>query len=53
MMNMNDGLYIGVDGCRDGWIACVLNHGELRFERFDNKLTETEYTGSDYTLIPG
>ena len=36
MMNMNDGLYIGVDGCRGGWIACVLNHGEFRFERFDS-----------------
>ena len=36
MMNMNDGLYIGVDGCRGGWISCVLDHGEIRFERFDS-----------------
>ena len=35
-MNLNDGLYIGVDGCRGGWITCVLDHGELRFERFDS-----------------
>ena len=34
-MNLNDGLYLGADGCRGGWIACVLDHGELRFERFD------------------
>ena len=34
-MNIDDGLYIGVDGCRGGWISCVLDHGELRFERFD------------------
>ena len=25
-----DGLYIGVDGCRAGWTAAVLDHGELR-----------------------
>ena len=36
MMNLNDGLYIGVDGCRGGWITCVLDHGELRLERFDS-----------------
>ena len=35
-MNLNDGLYIGVDGCRGGWITCVIDHGELRFERFDS-----------------
>ena len=29
-----DGLYIGVDGCRGGWIAAVLDHGDLRLERF-------------------
>ena len=31
-----DGLYIGVDGCRGGWIAAVLDHGELRLERYDS-----------------
>ena len=35
-MNLNDGLYIGLDGCRGGWITCVLDHGELQFERFDS-----------------
>lgn len=32
---MQDGLYIGVDGCRNGWIAAVLQGGDLRIERFD------------------
>ena len=36
MVNMKDGLYLGVDGCKGGWIACVLDHGELRLERFDS-----------------
>lgn len=27
-----DGLYIGVDGCRAGWAVAVLDHGELRLE---------------------
>ena len=31
-----DGLYIGVDGCRGGWIAAVLDHGEFRLERYDS-----------------
>ena len=31
-----DGLYIGVDGCRGGWIAAVLDQGELRLERYDS-----------------
>ncbi len=34
MLSINDGLYLGVDGCRGGWIACILDHGELRLERF-------------------
>lgn len=28
-----DGFYIGVDGCKGGWIAAVLDHGSLRIER--------------------
>jgi predicted RNase H-like nuclease len=36
MISMNDGRYIGVDGCRGGWIACILNHGEFLLERFDS-----------------
>ncbi len=35
-MKINNGLYIGVDGCRGGWIACILDHGELRLERHDS-----------------
>ena len=31
-----DGLYIGVDGCRGGWIAAVLDHGDMRLERYDD-----------------
>ena len=34
MMNINDGLCIGADGCRGGWIACILDHGDLRLERY-------------------
>ena len=30
-----DGLFIGVDGCRGGWVAAVLDHGDLRLERYD------------------
>ena len=29
-------VYIGVDGCRGGWIAAVLINGELRLEHFDS-----------------
>ena len=32
---VQDGLYIGVDGCRGGWIAAVLNHGYLQFKKYD------------------
>ena len=34
MMNINDGFYIGADGCRGGWIVCILDHGDLRLERY-------------------
>ena len=36
MLNINDGLYIGADGCRGGWIACILDHGRLRLGRFES-----------------
>ena len=36
MLNINDGLYLGADGCRGGWIACILDHGEMRIERYDS-----------------
>ena len=57
-MNLNDGLYIGVDGCRGGWITCVLDHGGLRFERFDSmeelvfaEKVILENGGIDYLMI--
>lgn len=34
--NIQDGVYIGVDGCKGGWIAAVLDYGELRLERYEN-----------------
>lgn len=47
-----DGLYIGVDGCRNGWIAAVLDHGELRLENYEsiNSLVE-RYPSFDAFLI--
>ena len=47
-----DGLYIGVDGCRGGWIAAVLDHGDMRLERYDelSSLIE-EYPSFDAFLI--
>ena len=36
VLSINDGLYLGADGCRGGWIACILDHGELRLERCDS-----------------
>ena len=52
MMNINNGLYIGADGCKGGWITCVLDHGKLRMERYDSveKLVNT-YPEFDAFLI--
>ena len=36
MLNLEDGLYIGADGCRGGWIACILDHGDLVMKRFES-----------------
>lgn len=36
MLELKDGLYIGADGCRGGWIACILDHGEFIMKRFDS-----------------
>ena len=36
MLNINEGLYLGADGCRGGWIVCALDHGEVRVERHDS-----------------
>ena len=50
--NKDTGLYIGADGCRNGWIAAVLDGGTLRLERYESigALTET-YPGFDAFLI--
>ena len=31
---MSDGQFVGIDGCRDGWICAVLDYGQLRIERY-------------------
>lgn len=31
-----EGIYIGVDGCKGGWIAAVLDDGELRIEKHNS-----------------
>ena len=52
VMNSCDGLYIGVDGCRGGWIACILDHGEFRTERYDSvELLVKQYPEFDAFLI--
>lgn len=51
-MNSCDGLYIGADGCRGGWIACILDHGEFRTERYDSvELLIKQYPEFDAFLI--
>lgn len=47
-----NGLYIGVDGCRGGWIAAVLDHGELRLEKYDSiDIIVSKYPSFDAFLI--
>lgn len=36
LKGIQNSLYLGVDGCRGGWIAGVLDHGELRLERYQS-----------------
>ena len=31
---MENGLYLGTDGCKGGWVTAVLDHGELRLEKY-------------------
>lgn len=31
---LSEGLYIGIDGCRDGWILAALDHGRLLIEKY-------------------
>ena len=42
-----DGLYIGVDGCKSGWAAAVLDHGELRLKVYPSIASLVE----DYPLF--
>jgi len=49
---MSDGIYIGIDGCRNGWIAAVLDKGNLRNERYETILDiMREYPTADAYLI--
>ena len=52
MLNLEDGVFLGADGCRGAWIACILGHGEMRIERYDSVevLVET-YPEFDAFLI--
>ena len=47
-----DGLYIGVDGCKGGWAVAVLDHGELRLETYKSiDSLVKEYPSFDAFLI--
>lgn len=49
---IQDGLYIGVDGCKNGWIAAILDYGTLKMERFATVQEITEkYPEFDAFLI--
>ncbi len=32
---IEEGRYIGIDGCKNGWIAAVIDYGRLRIERYN------------------
>ncbi len=38
-MSIFDGIYIGADGCKGGWITCILDHGKLYTERHESMET--------------
>lgn len=48
----SEGLFLGVDGCKGGWIAAVLDHGELRI-KFTESIEEltARYPHFDAFLI--
>ena len=49
---MSDGQYIGIDGCRKGWIAAILDNGNLRIERYKTVLDIIrEFPTADAYLI--
>lgn len=49
---MSDGQYVGIDGCRNGWIAAILDNGNLRIERYETVLDiMREFPTADAYLI--
>ena len=51
-INYQNGLHIGADGCRGGWIAAVLDYGELRIERYQSFESATaQYSATTMTYM--
>ena len=49
---MSDGQYVGIDGCRNGWIAAILDYGNLRIERYETILDiMREFPTADAYLV--
>lgn len=49
---MSDGQYVGIDGCRNGWIAAILDNRNLRIERYETILDiMREFPTADSYLI--
>ena len=49
---MSDGKYVGIDGCRNGWIAAILDNGILQIERYETILDiMREFSTADAYLI--
>ena len=49
---MSDGQYVGIDGCRNGWIAAILDNGNLRIGRYEAVLDiMREFPTADTYLI--
>ncbi len=49
---LSEGLYIGIDGCRNGWILAALDHGRIRIERYpDINEIMSRYPSADAYLI--
>ena len=47
-----DGLYIGVDGCKDGWAVAILDHGELRLKIYESiAVLVKDYPSFDAFLV--
>lgn len=49
---MSDGQYVGIDGCRNGWIVAILDNGNLRIEKYKTVLDiMREFPTADAYLI--